>query len=176
MNKVLVRKPLTGATQSEARLSVQPNKPNDALDVMPQGFHWLFALAGFVEALVMHHADLLNALGAAQSVVRIAQTQAALIGRLGGVEVADDRELHVSMAKVEFSDGLREHTLLHICMTESRVNPSALRAVTGGNPGFGPDFERELELLDRVIVSAREKERAAMEETRARVARLKGEG
>ena len=54
----------------------------------------------------MHHADLLDALGAAQGVVRIAQIQAALVGRLGGVEIADGGEVLVSMAEVEFSDGL----------------------------------------------------------------------
>lgn len=75
------------------------------LDVGQQRVHRLFALAGLIEALVMHHADLLDASGMAQCVVRVVQIQAALIGCLGGVEIADSGENQVSMAEVEFCDG-----------------------------------------------------------------------
>ena len=53
----------------------------------------------------MDHADLLDALGASQRIVRVAQGQAALVGGFGGVQVADGGNVHVGVAEVVVGDG-----------------------------------------------------------------------
>ena len=63
--------------------------PLGGLGVLQHGFRGLASLAGFVESLVMDHADLLDASGTSQRIVRVAQGQASLVGGFGGVQVAD---------------------------------------------------------------------------------------
>ena len=75
------------------------------LGVLQHGFRRLAALAGFVEALVMDHADLFDAPGTAQRIVRVAQGQAAPVGGFGGVQVADGGQVLVGVAEVVVGDG-----------------------------------------------------------------------
>ena len=70
------------------------------LRVLELGFRRLVPAACLVEALVMDHADLEYAVGTSQCIIRIAQSQTALVGSLGGVQIADAGKVFVGVAAV----------------------------------------------------------------------------
>src|ERR1039457_5806422 len=75
------------------------------LGVFQYGFRWLAALLGFVESLVMDHADLFDTHSALQQIVRRSQVQASLVGGFGGVQVADGGNVFVGVAEVVVGSG-----------------------------------------------------------------------
>jgi hypothetical protein len=61
----------------------------------------LAALAGLAEALVMDHADLLEAHCTFRGIIWVHQVQATPVGGFGGVQVADGGDLHVGVAEID---------------------------------------------------------------------------